>query len=151
MYFIGFKFTIFRGPDEFRLASLVQCRFAETQRHTVAGIHEDVMALLCADSNALRLSILRGETQLLIDVPTGAWEEQAVFSTVSERPIQHLGYIAARIFTLDSGTQVRKAGESLASRAVNRCILDLRNNPGGYLDAMAVSGSAACSWRSVCL
>ena len=55
---------------------------------------------------------------------------------------QLIGYIAIRLFTPGSGGQVREAVESLVDRGVRRFILDLRNNPGGYLDAMAVAGSA---------
>jgi carboxyl-terminal processing protease len=46
------------------------------------------------------------------------------------------------IFTPDSGEQTRRAVQSLITNGVERCIIDLRNNPGGYLDAMAVAGSA---------
>jgi carboxyl-terminal processing protease len=30
----------------------------------------------------------------------------------------------------------------LTTHGIDRCIIDLRNNPGGYLDAMAAAGSA---------
>jgi carboxyl-terminal processing protease len=53
-----------------------------------------------------------------------------------------LGYISVRLFTPDSGEQVRQAVNSLTTHGIGKCIIDLRNNPGGYLDAMAVAGSA---------
>jgi carboxyl-terminal processing protease len=53
-----------------------------------------------------------------------------------------LGYVGIRLFTSESGNLRRKAIESLSSLGVDGCILELRNNPGGYLDAMAVAGSA---------
>jgi carboxyl-terminal processing protease len=55
---------------------------------------------------------------------------------------QKLGYISIRLFTSHSGEGVREAVDALAAQGIGKCIVDLRNNPGGYLDAMAVAGSA---------
>jgi hypothetical protein len=69
-----------------------------------------------------------------MDVPMETWDEQAVVSRDFLASEQHIGYIGVRLFTPDSGDQVRKAVESLATHDVRKCIIDLRNNPGGYLD-----------------
>jgi carboxyl-terminal processing protease len=111
-------------------------------RTTQGLIHEEVMAMLRGDSGALRLTILRGRKRISIDVPMETWDQRAVVTRDLVAGEQHIGYIAVRLFTPGSGDQVRKAVESLASRDVHKCIIDLRNNPGGYLDAMAVAGSA---------
>ncbi len=37
---------------------------------------------------------------------------------------------------------MRQAVNALEARGITKCIVDLRNNPGGYLDAMSVAGSA---------
>ena len=37
---------------------------------------------------------------------------------------------------------MRQAVDALKISGVGKCIIDLRNNPGGYLDAMAVAGNA---------
>jgi carboxyl-terminal processing protease len=112
------------------------------ERTTRGMIHEDVMAMLRGDSGTLKLTIRREGKQISMDVPMETWDEQAVVSRDVLAGEQHIGYIGVRLFTPDSGDQVRKAVESLATHDVRKCIIDLRNNPGGYLDAMAVAGSA---------
>lgn len=105
-------------------------------------IHEDVMALLRGNSGTLKMIVRRSGQQLPIKIPIAVWNEQAVvFHSVSTAK-QRLGYIGIRLFTPDSGDLVRKAAQALASEGVDGYILDFRNNPGDYLDAMAVAGSA---------
>jgi carboxyl-terminal processing protease len=111
-------------------------------RTTHGLIHEDVMAILRGGSGTLNLTIRRAGKQLPMEIPIEAWDEQAVVSRNFIAGEQHIGYIGVRLFTPDSGDQVRKAVESLAAHDVDKYILDLRNNPGGYLDAMAIAGSA---------
>ena len=111
-------------------------------KSTMGLIHEDVMALLRGGPGAVRLTVSRDGLEHSIDVPTSTWKEEAVAARDLQVGGKHLGYMAVRLFTADSGDKVRKAAESFAARGVDRCILDLRNNPGGYLDAMAAAGSA---------
>jgi len=111
-------------------------------KSTTGLTHEDVMALLRSDVGTLRLIVSRDGHERSIDVPTSTWKQEAVAARDLEAGGKHLGYVSVRLFTADSGEKVRKAAESLAARGVDRCILDLRNNPGGYLDAMAAAGEA---------
>lgn len=112
------------------------------EKSTHGLIHEDVMALLRGNSGTLNMMVHRGGQKLPIKVPMAVWNEQAVVFHIISANKQRLGYIGIRLFTPDSGDLVRKAAEALESEGVDRYILDLRNNPGGYLDAMAVAGSA---------
>jgi carboxyl-terminal processing protease len=105
-------------------------------------LHEDVMAMLRGDSGKIGLTIRRDNRQIQMQVPKEAWIEQAVESRSFVAGTQQLGYISVRLFTPDSGEQVRQAVNSLTTHGTGKCIIDLRNNPGGYLDAMAVAGSA---------
>ena len=105
-------------------------------------LHEDVMAMLRGDSGKIGLTIRRDNRQIQMQVPKEAWIEQAVESRSFVAGTQQLGYISVRHFTPDSGEQVRQAVNSLTTHGTGKCIIDLRNNPGGYLDAMAVAGSA---------
>jgi carboxyl-terminal processing protease len=111
-------------------------------RTTRGLIHEDVMAMLRGDSGKIDLIIRRDNRRIQMQVPKEAWVEQAVESHSFVAGKQQLGYISVRLFTPDSGEQVRQAVNSLTTHGVGKCIIDLRNNPGGYLDAMAVAGSA---------
>lgn len=111
-------------------------------RGTRGLIHEDVMAMLRGDSGKVDLTIRRDKKQVRVQVAKETWAEQAVESRTFVADKQPLGYIGVRLFTSDSGEQVRQAVNALEARGIDKCILDLRNNPGGYLDAMAVAGSA---------
>jgi len=104
--------------------------------------HEDVMALLRGDSGTLTITIRRGGRKLPITVQMAVWVEAAVVSHNFSAGKQRLAYIGVRLFTPDSGELVRKAAAAQASQGVDGYIIDLRNNPGGYLDAMAIAGSA---------
>jgi len=116
--------------------------FSVNGRKTWGLIHEDVMAMLRGDSGTLRLSIRREGRKMSVDVPMKAWDEQAVVTREIATHSQRIGYIGVRLFTPDSGAQVRNAVNSLAAHDIHQCVIDLRNNPGGYLDAMATAGSA---------
>jgi carboxyl-terminal processing protease len=111
-------------------------------RTTRGLIHEDVMAMLRGDFGKIDLTIRRDDRQIQMYVPKEAWIEHAVESRSFVAGKQQLGYISVRLFTPDSGEQVRQAVNSLTTHGIGKCIIDLRNNPGGYLDAMAVAGSA---------
>jgi carboxyl-terminal processing protease len=112
------------------------------EKSTRGLIHEDAMALLRGDSGALKVTIRRDGRQLSITIPMAEWNEQAVVSHSFSVNKQHLGYIGICLFTPDSGEQVRQAVNELTTHGIGKCIIDLRNNPGGYLNAMAVAGSA---------
>ncbi len=111
-------------------------------RGTRGLIHEDVMAILRGDSGKVDLTIRRDKREIRVQVAKETWAEQAVESRSFVADKQQLGYIGVRLFTSNSGEQVRKAVRALEARGIEKCIVDLRNNPGGYLDAMAVAGSA---------
>jgi carboxyl-terminal processing protease len=111
-------------------------------RATRGLIHEDVMAMLRGDSGKVDLTIRRDKREIRVQVAKDTWAEQAVESRSFVADKQQLGYIGVRLFTSDSGEQVRQAVNALEAHGIDKCIVDLRNNPGGYLDAMAVAGSA---------
>jgi carboxyl-terminal processing protease len=110
-------------------------------RLTRGLIHEEVMSLLRGTDRTSRLTIRRNGKQFQMTVPKKLWDEpDVVFSHIKGE--QNLGYLAIHLFTPQAGEKVREAVASLAADGVDGCIVDLRNNPGGYLDAMAVAGSA---------
>ncbi|MDO4442618.1 MAG: S41 family peptidase [Slackia sp.] len=52
---------------------------------------------------------------------------------VTTQKIESVGYIALKQFTQNSDALVRQAVEDLASEGATSFVLDLRDNPGGYL------------------
>lgn len=111
-------------------------------RATRGLMHEEVMSMLRGESGTLKLALRRDGKQVSMEVPMDVWDESAVVSHHFAARRKQLGYVEIRLFTPDSGTLTRKAVEALASLGIDDCIVDLRNNPGGYLDAMALAGSA---------
>jgi carboxyl-terminal processing protease len=104
-------------------------------------VHEEVMSLLRGNAGTLRLMIRRNGKSFHMAVPKRVWDEpDVVFRRI--RGEQNLGYLAIHLFTPGAGNKVREAVASLVVNGVTGCIVDLRDNPGGYLDAMAVAGSA---------
>ena len=111
-------------------------------RATRGLMHEDVMSMLRGDSDTLKLALRRDGKQFSMEVPMEGWDELAVVSRHFLANQKQLGYVGIRLFNPGSGNLTRKAVEALASLGIDGCIVDLRNNPGGYLDAMALAGSA---------
>lgn len=113
--------------------------FAVDGRRTRSLTHEQVMAMLRGNSGTVRMMVYRRGKYTLLKIAREQWQEHAVSSLlIPTHP--DIGYIAIRLFTPESGEQTRKVAESLATHGVSKYILDLRNNPGGYLDAMAAAG-----------
>jgi carboxyl-terminal processing protease len=111
-------------------------------RPTRGLIHGDVMSMLRGDSGKLELNLLRDGKSVPMEVRMDVWDKAPVVSRHFAAGEKQLGYVGIRLFTSESGTLTRKAIQSLSALGVDGCIVDLRNNPGGYLDAMAVAGSA---------
>jgi carboxyl-terminal processing protease len=81
-------------------------------------IHEDVMAMLRGNSGKIDLTIRRDNKKIQMQVSKGAWIEQAVESHSFFAGKQQLGYIGVRLFTSDSGEQVRQAVGALTISGV---------------------------------
>jgi carboxyl-terminal processing protease len=105
-------------------------------------VHEDVMALLRGDAGSLNLKIRRKGRLLSLQIPLKVWKEDAVVSRRVVAGQSRLAYVAIHLFTPESGDATRQAIAAFAADGVEGCIVDLRNNPGGYLGAMAIAGSA---------
>lgn len=58
-----------------------------------------------------------------------------VSSVKSEIKGGDVGYIRVRRFGDDTDTAIRQAAADLAGQGISRIVLDLRDNPGGYLNA----------------
>jgi carboxyl-terminal processing protease len=152
---VDFAVTVQGGADELKVVTpLVDSPAYEADlrpgdviisinRRPTQGLrHEDVMALLRGSSGELELGIKRGPRYSALKMSRKEWIEPAVVSREFVAAGQRLGYLGIRLFTPNSGDQVRKSVEAFIAHGVSGCIVDVRNNPGGYLDALAVAGSA---------
>jgi carboxyl-terminal processing protease len=80
----------------------------------------------------VKLVIQRGEEQLNFEITR---ENIEVKSVKWEVKSDNIGYIEISKFDSNTSTLIKNATNDLSQKGVKGIILDLRNNPGGYLDA----------------
>jgi len=107
--------------------------------HALKGLSVDeaISYIKGASGSSVHLLITRGTSNLSFDV----LREQVTLPTVNASLINnHIGYIEISTFGENTGTEFKNAFEGLKSSA-DSYIIDLRNNPGGYMDvAFDVAG-----------
>ena len=120
-------------------------------RPTTNLTHEEIMAGLRGSSGSVGLVVHHQGGTNTLSIPRRREDIQAVGSEKLSSNDRIVGYIRIKLFTAESGQQVREAVRLMTDEGVDRFIIDLRNNPGGYLDAMATAGSAfthdALGWK----
>lgn len=95
--------------------------------------HEQVMEALRA--GPVRLAIHCGDRQIEVTLQPAAEKLRAVEFFVRPTRTGKIGYIRVAQFTPDAAAAVKNAINSLEQSGVSAYVLDLRNNPGGYLNA----------------
>jgi carboxyl-terminal processing protease len=113
----------------------------DDQDATSLGVDEAVMRIRGAEGTTVKLGIIRSDTEALelsivraiITIP----------SVTSEILDGNIGYIQISRFAEDTASSFNTVSKNFAAANVNGIILDLRNDPGGYLDA---SVSVAEDW-----
>lgn len=98
--------------------------------------HEQVMDALHAPSpGGVKLKIERGEREITTILQPSA-DPLAVLLSVTKRVAgKNVGYIRVALFTPDVAQKAREAVGQLEQSGVDGYILDLRNNPGGFLNS----------------
>jgi carboxyl-terminal processing protease len=81
----------------------------------------------------VKLTIVRDSTEKISF--TIMREQIQIDSVKSEVLENNIGYIRITRFDLEAPTLTRKAAVELKAKGVDRILLDLRSNPGGYLDS----------------
>jgi carboxyl-terminal processing protease len=80
----------------------------------------------------VKLEIQRGDDKISFEIVREKVDTQSVKWEIKEGDI---GYIEITRFDINTTSLTRQATDELASRGVKAVILDLRNNPGGFLDS----------------
>ena len=97
--------------------------------------HEQVMNAL-RTSPSIHLEIRRGqEAPMPVTLEASSEKLRAVESALKPAGKKKIGYIRITQFTPDAGAAVKQALTSLEQSSASGFILDLRNNPGGFLNA----------------
>jgi carboxyl-terminal processing protease len=90
------------------------------------------------EGTKVKLLIQRGDQQLSFEITREKIEVKSVKSEIKE---DNIGYIEISRFDSNTGSLIKSAANDLTDKNVKGIILDLRNNPGGYLDAAVNVGS----------
>jgi carboxyl-terminal processing protease len=104
------------------------------------GIEEAVSKIRGKVGSQVRLDIIRGGKQLHFTIT----RQTITIPSVSFKVLAgNLGYIQIITFADDTSDLIRQAADKLKAEHVRGVILDLRDNPGGLLDAAV---SVASKW-----
>jgi len=94
---------------------------------------DDVQSLIIGDEDSyVSLKVLRNDQVLTFKVSRTPIHLPAI---EAEMLTKDIGYIRLFTFSIESGEEFNKALEELKKQGMNKLVLDLRGNPGGYLDA----------------
>jgi len=98
---------------------------------TTWKLHEAVGIMRGEPGESVTLTINRNEKIFDVEIIREIIEVTAVEHEVLE---DNIGYLQIKQFSSDSSKKVKDALFDLKSSNINGLIIDLRNNPGGYLD-----------------
>ncbi|HYL93382.1 MAG TPA: S41 family peptidase [Alphaproteobacteria bacterium] len=106
-------------------------------------LHEEVVdELHRRQPSGTRLILRRGKIRLRIVIQPSEAKLNPVHAEIKTSGGKKLGYIRVVEFTPDAGAQVRQAVTRFEGEFVVAYILDLRNNPGGFLNSAGTAASA---------
>jgi len=98
--------------------------------------HEQVMdSLRAATAEGAKLQIERGAQSVIATLHSSMEKLEAVHSAVERVSGKNIGYIRVAMFTPDVAQQAREGIARLEQSGVDGYVLDLRNNPGGFLNS----------------
>jgi carboxyl-terminal processing protease len=95
----------------------------------ISGVSSKISAMT---GQEMKLTILRGTDTFSVSVTPGEVEEEEVSH---EMKSDGIGYIRISGFTKITTEQFQEALEDLKGQGMTKLIIDLRNNPGGLVDA----------------
>lgn len=82
--------------------------------------------------DSVSISVQRGEELLSFNVDLATIETSAITYNITENKV---GYLKMNIFSRTIPTQVKSALSDLENQQMDKLIIDLRDNTGGYLDS----------------
>ncbi len=95
------------------------------------SINDAVKRIRGEKGTIVKLSVLRGSEQLEISIERADIKVPSVDYQILEG---NIGYVQISRFSDDTDGLIRDAARDFKSKNVQKIIVDLRNNPGGYLE-----------------
>lgn len=103
------------------------------------SLDEAVKTIRGEKGTQVKLTILRGsEPPKELEITRDTIQVSSVSTDIKDG---NVGYIRLRRFGDDTDVAIRKATADLSSKGVKKIVLDLRDNPGGYLDSAVTVSS----------
>ena len=95
----------------------------------------EVVELISGDEskNKVSLTVMRNEEELTFSLKQGEIEVPVVESEIYEDNGKKIGYIKIEMFSLNSYKQFNSALKKLEKKNIEGLVIDVRDNPGGYL------------------
>lgn len=90
------------------------------------------------DKDSIKLTVQRGEETLTFDIGLATIPISAVNYQMLEN---NVGYLQMEIFSATLDEQVTNALDDLENQGMQKLIIDLRNNTGGYLESAEATAS----------
>ena len=90
------------------------------------------------DKDSIKLTVQRGEETLTFDIGLATIPISAVNYQMLEN---NVGYLQMEIFSATLDEQVANALDDLENQGMQKLIIDLRNNTGGYLESAEATAS----------
>ena len=95
---------------------------------------ENVVSLIKGDNHGkIDITVLRNGTELTVSVNREEVNIPQVTSKVYTVNNKKIGYVQIEIFSANIFDQFKQAMKSLESENISSLVIDVRNNPGGYL------------------
>ncbi|BAC89250.1 S41 family peptidase [Gloeobacter violaceus] len=129
---------IFPDGPAARAGLQVKDQIVAVDRQSVAGLSLDTVSRRVRGEKGavLTLTLRRGSGKLLtVTLTRAAIELPAIKARLKQEGGFKLGYIQLQQFNAKAGREVRAALDVLGGEGARGWILDLRNNPGGRVDA----------------
>lgn len=95
----------------------------------------DVVNLISGDNNKnkVKLTIVRNNEEKKFELSKDKIDVPVVSSKIYENNSKKIGYIKIDLFSLNSYKQFNAALKSLEKKNIDGLVIDVRDNPGGYL------------------
>ena len=105
---------------------------------SVKGLNVSEIAELVKgeDDTIVTLTVLRDKKELDIDIMRGIVNSISVTSDIFERDSKKIGYLKLSIFAANTFDQFEKELKKLEDDGIDRLIIDVRSNSGGYLTSV---------------
>lgn len=129
---------VFENSPAFEAGMLPGDIIYEVEGESVAGIELDLLVsnyIRGEEGSKVKITVLRGDANDEVDLTIE--RRQIEVPTVEHEMLEnHVGYVCIMQFDEVTGQQFKLAVDDLESQGMEKLVVDLRDNPGGLLDAV---------------